>query len=301
MKKYSHSPLFLKHNVLFVFSFFLIFGCSEETKVKNVCNQFIKGRVALENGDSLQLKQVTEDSLFRLIMLNEAYVKIVDAPVIGPEIAHIRAKSAEIKEDCASCSMYAQSHYEIHLCKYDGEWKIKGENAIYATPEKLSKARKKLADYKIFLKEKPARDSVFSVLDDFFTGAKQYFKTQESTLLQQTCDEATFDFIQQLFWYSIERTGLDPIINEMEKPDYTTFDVKFTSDKVTCQFYSEETEVNFQRKGGTYVIVGINGLESKNITEGLIKENYPNFLRGLRLIRAEKYQSENIFWANSGD
>ena len=50
---------------------------TEEDKLRETCNNFIKGRLALRQGDSLLIKSVTEDSLSKLIMLNYKYVKML--------------------------------------------------------------------------------------------------------------------------------------------------------------------------------------------------------------------------------
>jgi len=253
----------------------------------------MKGRIALKNGDSSELKSVTEDSLFRLLMLNHQYLEIVDAPVIGADL-NIEAKSVEISGNCATCLMSGMEYYKIHLCKDGNKWKIKGENGIYATSEMITKAKKKLDDYKIFLIAKPGIDSVLTVVNNFFKNANQYFKSNDPETLRETCDNASIDFIQRLYSYAKSRSGLDVIITEMEKPNYLTGDVTFNDNRAVFKFYNEETTILLQRTETSFIVTGFNGIDSKNINDRIMNEQYVNLLRSLKSLRQEQYRNKLI-------
>lgn len=292
--QHSFSPFSKNINIILTLLLFLCFGCGEESKVKNTCNNFIKGRRALDAGDSLLLKQVTEDSLFQLIMLHHSYQEMLDVPVISANL-NISTKSTEIDGNCATCLMSGSATYKIHLCKQEDTWKVEGENGIYPDAEKILTAQKKITDYKLFKKEKPARDSVLRVLDLFFNGAKSYFKNQDLKTLKQVSNDSTVDFIQRLYSFSKQRTGIDLIINEMGQPNYMTVDVIFDSDKITCKFYKEEITVDFQKLNNSYIVTGINGVTSEKINNQILKNQYLNLLRALKLTRSEMYRSKDIY------
>jgi len=281
--------------MLLFFSLIFLLGCGEESKVSNTCNQFMKGRIALKKGDASILEQITEDSLFKLLMLHHDYAKLINAPIISPDL-NIHTKSVEMKENCASCLMSGLEYYQIHLCKHGEVWKVEGENDIYPTTERIKKAQKKFVDREIFIKQKPAVDSVILRLNTFFGGAKVYFKTHDLSPLKELCDEPTLQFVQNLYKYTKQKGDVEKVIEEMAKPNILTSDVNFDSDKITCKFYQEETTVLFKKKENSYIVSGICGIDSKDITQQLIEKKYPNFLRALKLIRSEKYRGKNPFW-----
>lgn len=289
----------LKIYIPLLLGFILMVSCGEKSEIRKTCQAFIDGRIALREGDSIRLKQVTEDSLYTLIMLHKQYENLAYAPVIRPSL-RMYVKSIKIEDNCAVCEMSAQEYYNINLCKDENDrWVVKGENWKYGTSAKIAKARKKLADFKIHLKERPAQDSVLASLNTFFKGAKSYFKTQDIGMVQQSSNEATVDFVKRLYTYSIEKTGQELLEKEMAKPDYTVFDVIFNEnqkDKVVCEFYKEpETTVHLIKTDSMYIVTGLNDVKSKDITNQLLKEKYPEFLRSLRLIKAKKYRKEDIF------
>ena len=119
------------YSIFFLLLLFFI-SCkeSEESKIKNVCNDFIKGRIALEKGDSIPLKAVTEDSLYKIIVLNERYAKMLDAVMIKANL-NIEPVLVEIKGNTAICQMSGDEYYKIHLYKTKNIWKVNGENNIF--------------------------------------------------------------------------------------------------------------------------------------------------------------------------
>ena len=127
--------------ILFCLSVSYVCSQNDSTKIAEVCNKFIQGRIDLRQGDSLLLKSVTEDSLFKLIMLNHKYIKLLKAPVVRADL-RMRVNSVEVNDSCATCSMSSYEYYKIKLCKYNNKWKVKGENDIYATTERIQRAER---------------------------------------------------------------------------------------------------------------------------------------------------------------
>ncbi|MGC4099776.1 hypothetical protein [Ferruginibacter sp.] len=275
---------------------FIGFGCTQnktdKSKIEDACNKFMAGRIALEEkGDSSLLQSVTEDSLFKFIMLNEQYIKLLNAPVSSPDL-HIYPQKVEIQGNCATCLMSGMEYYQIHLCRYGNDWKVNGENGRRITPEMFVKVLQQIADQKIFTKERPARDSVFVIVNAFFTTVKQFFKDQRTDSLQQLCSDASVSFIKRLYAYAKIRAGLKPLLEEMEKPNYLSADVKFENDKAVYKFYDEETTILLQRTEHAYIITGFNGTESRYINEVQINQHYTDLLRALKLIRPKQYRDK---------
>lgn len=269
---------------------------SEEDQVKETCNRFLKGRIKLKKGDSSFLKSVVDDSLYYLIMLHQQYEEVLrkdNVPILSADL-NIYPVSVEIKGNCATCFMSGMEYYQINLCKETGIWKVKGENGLYPTPDRIAEVKKKLINYKAFLENKPLSDSVLKVVNVFWDSINNYFKTQNVASLKETCSKATIDFIQQLEVYAKKRIGFAELLNEMEKPDYTTGDVKREIDNVIYTFCKEEITIILQKENHTYKIVGFNGLESKQITEVIIHNQYLGFLRAMRLITPKFYREKTL-------
>lgn len=271
-----------------VIGFFLT-SCGENAAVKTACNTFMKGRLALDQGDTTIIKSVTEDSLYRLLWLHESYATLLKksgTPVMGPDLRGIYVKGVELKEDCATCNMQAESFYQLNLCKEEGKWIVKGENHNYATEEKLQKARKKLYDYTIFLEKKPTTDSVLAVLSDFFDGVETYFKYQDDGDLYGICDEMTINAIKRIRQYAVKKTGKQRILTALEKRKYVTFDVTSDPKTATCKFYGEELSVDFIRSDDNnypFIVTGLNGMKSAEITDNIIKGNYRSLLQSIKV------------------
>ena len=284
--KYAISLLFLV----------CLWGCkqSEESKIKEICSRFIEGRRALLKGDSLKLKLVTEDSLYRLIILNQQYFDILDATKIRADL-RISPVSVEIDGDCATCLMSGEEHYKINLCRNNGRWEVKGENGIYPTSERLAAAKKQLADYKDFLKTRPQKYQVIKIVNNFFDGVRVFFKSGKSTLLQETCDNSSADFIERLCAYAKNRTGVALMSQEMEKYNTVMGDISLKGDSAVFRFFrEEETFVNLKKTDDSYVIIGFNGIDSENLTNKVMKDNYLALLRAVKLIRVKQYRDKAI-------
>ncbi len=299
IKKNRKPTRLFKVYIPLLLGFILMVSCGEKSEIRKTCQAFIDGRIALRAGDSIPIKRVTEDSLYTLLMLHKQYENLAYAPVIRPSL-RMYVKSIEIEDNCAVCEMSAQEYYNINLCKDENNtWVVKGENWKYGTSAKITKARKKLADFKIHLKERPAQDSVLASLNTFLKGVKSYFKTQDSSILEQYSDQATIDFVKRLYTYSVKNIDQDELAIQMAKPDYTLFSINFNKDeknKVIGEFYKEpETRVHLIKTDSMYIVTGFNDVESAAITNQLIKEKYPEFLRSLKLIKAKKYWKEGVF------
>lgn len=278
--------------ILFIGAFI---GCSRvaDSPVKTACNNFMKGRILLKKGDSTLLKSVTEDSLYRLILLHQEYIKLLDAPVIEANL-NIYAKTEEINGDCATCKMSGEEFYQIKLCKFNGQWKVVSENGQHATLAKIQEAQKKLDDYRLFLKDKPARDSVLKIVNKFFESAKLYFTEQDITELEKICDEATLSFIKRLYTNSKTKPGTKALQEEMTKPSFLVGDVFFEDDDVTFKFYEEEITVLLKRKNNNFIVTGFNGMNAATINNNIIQNQYADLLRSMKLIRSEKYRPKDF-------
>lgn len=295
MKKPNFTIRLTNVIILTLMAVLLFSACeqSEEDKVKAACDNFIKGRIALRKGDDSQLKAVTEDSLFKLISLNNQYIKQLTAPVIEADL-NIHAKSAVINGDCATCEMSGMEPYEITVCKYNGIWKVKAENGMTATPEKIAAIKKKIADEKIAAKIRPAQHKVLLFVKNFFDNTKNYFKTQQADSLSKSCTPATLDFIKRFYVYAKQRTGMPLLTKEMDAPNFLSADVTFDGDKAFYLFYNENISITLEKNGSSYLISGFNGTDSKYLKEQKIKDVYVDLLRALKLIRQEQYRDKGI-------
>ena len=282
------------YSIFFLLLLFFI-SCkeSEESKIKNVCNDFIKGRIALEKGDSIPLKAVTEDSLYKIIVLNERYAKMLDAAMIKANL-NIEPVLVEIKGNTAICQMSGDEYYKIHLYKTKNIWKVNGENNIFPDSKMIMSSQKKLDNYKVFLKKKPAIDSILSVVNLFFAESRTYFKNNDSEAFKETCTDDTVIYLKNLFSYAKKRTGEKLLTEEMEQQNIMVGDVEFEGDKATFKFSHENIFILFKKIENSYKITGFNGLNSKNISEQIIKKNYLDLLRATKLIRPEQYKNKEI-------
>lgn len=283
-------------NIILTLPALLLFSAceqSEENKVKSTCDNFIKGRIALKKGDDTQLKAVTEDSLFKLIKLNQEYMKLLTATVIEADL-NIYAKSAVVNGDSASCVMSGFEPYEITLRKYNGIWKVKAENGMTATPEKIAAIKKKIADEKIAMKIRPAQHKVLRFVNSFLADTKNYFKGQPADSLSIKSTPATLDFIKRFYIYAKKRTGVPLLTKEMDAPNFLSADVAFEGNKAFYLFYNENISISLEKHGDSYLITGFNGTDSKYLKQQNIEDNYINLLRALKLMRSEQYRDKEI-------
>lgn len=280
-------------SILMALMLFSICGQSEESKVKNTCNDFIKGRIALKKGDDTQLRAVTEDSLFKLIKLNQEYLKLLTASVIEADL-NIYAKSAVIHGDSASCIMSSSEPYEITLRKYNGTWKVKAENGTAATHEMIVAIQKKISNEKAAMKIRPEQHKVLRFVNSFLADARNYFKGQPADSLSIKSTPATFDFIKRFYVYAKQRTGLPLLTKEMDAPNFLSADVTFDGNKAFYLFYNENISISLEKHGDTYLITGFNRTDSKYLKSQYLVDNYINLLRSLKLIRQEEYRDKEI-------
>lgn len=282
-------------SILSVAFLFCLLSCrmSEETRVKNACEQFIRGRIALDEGDSTVLKEVTEDSLFQLIMLNKKYEQMLHAPVIKPDL-NIYPVSADVKDSSATCLMSGMEEYRIHLCKHGDDWKVKGENEVYPNAWRFASVKEKIQQQQKFNEEKPARDSVLMSVNTFVTAAKQYFYKPDPGLFSGTCSDATVRLIQRLFSY-VKRKA-DPAIlkEEMSKEIFGTGDVISGGGRATFKYYEEDVSLMLKLTNGKYVITGFNGRPSEYYTDEQIAAEYPDLLRAMKLVPPKQYRNKKL-------
>jgi hypothetical protein len=286
----------MKFIILLFISLFLNTGCteSEEDKVKDTCGHYIKGRMELKKGESALLKSVVSDSLYNLLILQHKYKEILrkeGVPIISANL-NIHPVSVEIKGDCANCLMSGEEYYQINLCKVNGIWKVKGENGVFPTPERIAEAEQKLINERMLLENKPLSDSIIKIVNVFWGCAKNYFKTQNVAGLIEICSKTTIDLIQRLEVYSKIKIGSAELLIEMEKPDYSPGDVKRTDDKIIYTIFKEELTVLFQKENNTYKIIGFNGLESYKITNDVLDKQYLGVLRAMKIISRKYYRDK---------
>ncbi|WP_047547523.1 hypothetical protein [Psychroserpens sp. Hel_I_66] len=287
---------FKTKNILLATITTMLFSCaqSESSKVKETCNRFIKGRIDLRRNDSTQIKAVTEDSLYRLLMLHHNYAQMLDAPIVNADL-RMSVKSVEITEDCASCEMSSIEYYKIHLCKDGEDWKVQGENSIYPTAERLAKARQKIIDHKKKHVQKPITDSILKAVNIFLPTVKDYFLTENQEPLKTICDDATVNFIKQFYAYAKERTGLEVLHTEMSQPNFMVGDYFNDNGLIEFRFYNEETTIVFTKNDQNEMMVsGFNGTMSKDIDRIYMKDHYLELLRAMKLTRQPRYRSEDL-------
>ena len=288
----------LKTKLFIVVIFTVIYSGHAQTeadKIEETCNRFINGRINLRANDSLELKAVTSDSLFRLIMLHYKYEKMLKSRIIRANL-RMRVQSVDVDGDCASCQMTSIEHYKIHLCKdEDRNWKIKGENSIFPTPERLSKARNKIRNYKEQKKYKPRTDSILKVVNTFLLKVKDYFLTQNLEPLKMICDEATIDFIKTVYNYAKERTGLELLHDEMSQPNFMVGDYYRDNGLIEFKFYKEDiTLVLTKNSEDNFIISGFNGNASNTIDATILKNQYLDLLRAMKLTRQARYRNKEL-------
>ncbi|WP_316812586.1 hypothetical protein [Pedobacter heparinus] len=282
--------------LLFIGIFLLTISCkqTEESKVKEIANQYMKGRIKLKSGDSVQLKSVTEPLLFRFIKLTQEYLKIVDAPVIGEDISRISAGEVKIEGQKATCRMIGHDYYTIHLIKTGDSWKVNGENSEYMTVEKIAALRKKIVDQIEFKKNKPAIYALIKVVNLFFEGVRKYVKEGSLNELETITTPDTRNMVQKFYSYAKQRSGEDVLSKEIEKFNLVLGDVTFESDRAEFKFYNESRTVNLIKQNSQYKIAGLEGLKSREISLQIMEDNYLNLLRALKLVRKPEYRLPEI-------
>jgi hypothetical protein len=268
---------------------------SEADKVAETCNRFINGRKNLRANDSLEIKAVASDSLFRLLMLHHKYEKMLKSRIIRADL-NMRVQSVDVDGDCASCQMTSTEYYKIHLCKdEDKNWRIKGENSIFPTPKLLTKARNKIKDYKEQKRHRPRTDSILKAVNKFLPKVKDYFLTQNLEPLKTICDEATVDFIKTVYAYAKERTGLELLHDEMSQPNFMVGDYYRDNGLIEFKFYKEDiTLVLSKNSENNFIISGFNGSASSVIDATALKNQYLDLLRSMKLTRQARYRNKEL-------
>lgn len=274
----------------------LLTSCNEKPKIERTCRDYMKGRIALKRNDSTLLKEVTSDSLYTLMMLHDQYLKLVSKSTQVME-ANLDIHPKEVKmidENCADCIMRTDQYYNIHLCKKNGKWLVEGENFIYPTSDKINEARSKLADYKTYLKNKPTTDSVLHTVGGFLQGVKKYFEHQDVSTLEAYCDSTTVELVARLYQYAMVRTGKEIIMAELKRFKPRFNGISFNANKVICKLGHDEI-VNLHRINEKFVVTGLNNMDSKHITNEVIKNKYPILLRSMKVISKKAHEEKIVF------
>lgn len=267
---------------------------NEESKVKEIANRYMQGRIKLKSGDTLQLKSVTEPMLFRFMKLTQEYIKIIDAPVISEDLSKITAGEVKVEGQKAACRMIGHDYYMIHLIKTGNSWKVNGENNEYMTVEKIAALRKKIADQIEFKKNKPAIYSVIKVVNLFFEGVRKYVKDGNISELETITTPDTRNMIQKFYSYAKQRSNEDILSKEIEKFNLVLGDVTFENDKAEFKFSNESRTINLIKQNNYYKVSGLEGLKSSEINQRIMEDNYLNLLRALKLVRQPEYRLPEI-------
>ncbi|GGF04153.1 hypothetical protein [Flavobacterium limi] len=278
-----------------LFIFFTSCKQSEESKIQKTCTTYIEGRIAFENGDTLKIKPVVGDTLYRQMLLNRQYSRLLESDLaIGPELLTITPKTVEIKGNKATCIMNSPMPFQLNLVRSNDQWKIVGENEIFPNAYSIAAIEKKISDYKVFLKGKPARDPVFQITNRFFYDVNNYCKNNNLNALKNNCDDATADFVKHLYEYAKKRSGADVINEEINNPHAASGDISFKGDLAYYMFYQENASVLLKKTGDTYKVIGFNGIKSASISNQMMEDQYVELLRAVRLVKSEQYRNKNI-------
>ncbi|MEN2412925.1 hypothetical protein [Flavobacterium mesophilum] len=284
------------YSLLFLLFIFLT-SCkqSEESKIKETCTTYMEGRLAFENGDTLKIKPVIGDTLYRLMLLNRQYSRLLESDLtFGQELLTITPKTVEIKGNKATCIMNSPIPFQLNLVRNNDQWTIVGENEIFPNAYSIAAVEKKIKDYKVYLKGKPARDPVFQITNIFFSDVNNYCKNNDLNALKNNCDDATADFVKRLYEYAKKRSGADVINEEINNPHAASGDISFKGDLAYYMFYQESSSVLLKKIGNTYKVIGFNGIKSASISKQMMEDQYVELLRAVRLIKSEQYRNKNI-------
>ncbi|KIC02789.1 hypothetical protein OA88_06600 [Flavobacterium sp. JRM] len=266
---------------------------SEESKIEDVCITYMKGRIALESGDSLKLKPVTGDTLYKLMMLNHQYLVLLKSNLSPPDF-NLFPEEVEIKGNKATCLMSGGEHYKLNLYKTKEDWKVNGENDKFPNSQSIIEAQKKIADYTLTLKGKSTKDSVVQIANRFFMDANNYFKNNDPKILKNNSDDDSAKFVELLFSYAKKRSGIKAINDEVNKPYSSSGEIMLEGDKATYQFYQENVSVLLQKTRNSYKVIGFNGMKSSYINQQIIEEQYIDLLRSVRLLSPKEYRNKDI-------
>jgi len=205
----------------------------------------------------------------------------------------MQVKSVEIDGNCASCDMTSYEQYKIHLCKDENNWKVKGENSIFPTTERINKARKKITNYKRQKELKPRVDSILKTVNKFLPRVKTFFLTQELESLDTICDKPTIKLIKNLYSYAKQRIGLELLHDEMSKPNFMVGDYYDENGLIEFKFYKEDiTIVLTKTTENKFIISGFNGVLSDDIDNEIMKNQYLELLRAMKLTRQARYRNK---------
>ncbi len=261
----------------------------------------MEGRIAFDKGDETMLKEVTSDSLFLVIQLNEEYSKVLragGAKSIREDIKKIKVTDINYEGNCAICNTNLKEYYLINLCKEDSVWKVQGENYKYPTVGQIRRTKDKIQKQQEYLIKKPAIDSVLKTINSFHKAVKTYFLTDDINTLSETCDAATFSAVKSLYYYTKKINKLEELKEEIKFPKALATEPLFEEKKVKAKFYKEETYINLIKTNNTYTITGLNNIDADQITISVIHKEYLNLLRALYLLRTKTYWKNMKFMAD---
>ena len=267
---------------------------TEDSKIKQIANKYMKGRIELKSGDTLELKSITDPLLFRFLKLTQEYIKILNAPTISEDISRITAGEVKIDGQKATCKMMGHNFYFINLIRTKDSWKVNGENNEYITTEKVTTLRNKIARQIEYNKNKPAIYSVIKIVNLFFEGVKTYFKNGNIDQLEIIATPDTQNMIQKFYSYAKQRSGEDALLTESEKFNLVLGDVTFKSDSAEFKFFNESHTVNLIKQNNNFKVCGLEGLKSSEISQRIMADSYLNLLRALKLVREPKYRLSQI-------
>lgn len=268
---------------------------SEESKVRKAAVDFIQGRIALGEEDSSLLRSVSADTLYRMIMINHRYIKLVNGNAQPlAELFTMRPGRVEINGNDATCFVKALDRYDLHLRKYGDTWKVRGENDTYPSQEMIDRTQIKFDEQQRIREQKPLFDSISAVVNDFYMSTKYHFRTPKPELLAPSCSPEVISLVERVKELALAKAGKTALFAEMDKQDFTLGDIERVGETVEFSLYQTNTTLTLKRLNGKYQIIGINGSDKRTVSDAELKANLLMYLRAMKIIRSEQYRDKEL-------
>lgn len=280
-----------------VVAMLLLASCeqSEQSKIEEVSSNFIQGRLALASNDSSLLRATTNDSLYRMIMLNYRFIKLINGRYNElQELRMMRPEGVTINGDNAVCKMMFIEPYHLNLRKYGDTWKVCGENDKYPSEEAYQRTLKKYEEQAVIKSQRPLFDSVIKVVNDFYMSAKYNFHTPKPEMLKPSCSDDVIALLERIKKVAFDKLGKDVVLAEMGHEDFTPGDIEKVGETVVFRLYQEPTKLTLKLVNGNYQIIGINDSDKLKITDETIAINLVYYLRAMKIVRGENYRDKRI-------
>lgn len=268
---------------------------SEESKVREAAQTFVKGRMALASNDSTLIREVSADTLYQMIMLNHRYTTLINGRTSAlTDLGMMRPGDIKINGNEATCAMVFYEPYVLNMRKYGEEWKVRGENEHYPDADLIARTQAKYDEQAALRKQRPLFDSVITVINDFYMSAKYHFRTPSPDMLRNSCSDEVVALVERIKKVAIAKIGTEVLFEEMGHEDFTPGDIERVGEKVVFRLYQEPTKLTLKLVNGKYQIIGINDSESLRINDENIALNLTSYLRAMKIVRAENYRNKKI-------